>query len=72
MNMYITKQGQLNYDLIKESNKSKFNIISNELKELIRKIDCDLNYTNKDKPITLESLAKDVKSQLDEILTFIG
>ena len=70
--MYITNSNDMKVSMDRENNKIKFNIISNQLKDLKRRIECDLNYINKDNPTTANSLGKDVIEQLENIIDFIG
>ena len=70
--MYIIKSNDMKVSMDREYNKIKLNIISNQLKDLKTRIDCNLNYTDKDNPITVNSLGEDVIQQLENIIEFIG
>lgn len=70
--MYITNSNDMKVSMDRENNKIKFNIISNQLKDLKRRIERDLNYIDKDNPITADSLGEDVIKQLENIIDFIG
>ena len=70
--MYIINSDDMKVSMDRENNKIKLNIISNQLKDLKKRIDCDLNYIDKDNPITVNSLGEDVIKQLENIIEFIG
>lgn len=70
--MYITNSNDMKVSMDREYNKIKLNIISNQLKDLKIRIDCNLNYIDKDNPITVNRLGEDVIQQLENIIEFIG
>ena len=70
--MYITNSNDMKVSMDREYNKIKLNIISNQLKDLKIRIDSNLNYIDKDNPITVNRLGEDVIQQLENIIEFIG
>ena len=69
--MYITNSNDMKVSMDREYNKIKLNIISNQLKDLKIRIDRNLNYIDKDNPITVNRLGEDVIQQLENIIEFI-
>ena len=66
--MYIINSNDMKVSMDREYNKIKLNIISNQLKDLKIRIDCNLNYIDKDNPITVNRLGEDVIQQLENII----
>ena len=69
--MYIVKESEMSNSYYKLKVEDKIKIIENNLKDLNKRIDCDLNYVTEE-GIDKDKIIQEIKEQIENILSFIN
>lgn len=69
--MYIVKESEMSSSYYKLKVEDKIKIIENNLKDLNKRIDCDLNYVTEE-GIDKDKIIQEIKEQIENILSFIN
>ena len=69
--MYIVKESEMSSSYYKLKVEDKIKIIENNLKDLNKRIDCDLNYVTKE-GVDKDKILNETKEQIENIISFIN
>lgn len=69
--MYIVKENEMSNNYYKLKVEDKIKIIENNLKDLNKRIDCDLNYVTKE-GVDKDKILNETKEQIENIISFIN
>ena len=69
--MYIVTENEMSSSYYKLKVEDKIKIIENNLKDLNKRIDCDLNYVTEE-GIDKDKIIQEIKEQIENILSFIN
>ena len=69
--MYIVKESEMSSSYYKLKVEDKIKIIENNLKDLNKRIDCDLNYVTEE-GIDKDKIIQEIKEQIENIISFIN
>ena len=69
--MYIVKESEMSNSYYKLKVEDKIKIIENNLKDLNKRIDCDLNYVTEE-GVDKDKIIQEIKEQIENILSFIN
>ena len=69
--MYIVTENEMSSSYYKLKVEDKIKIIENNLKDLNKRIDCDLNYVTEE-GIDKDKIIQETKEQIENILSFIN
>lgn len=69
--MYIVKESEMSSSYYKLKVEDKIKIIENNLKDLNKRIDCDLNYVTEE-GVDKDKIIQEIKEQIENILSFIN
>ena len=69
--MYIIKESEMSSSYYKLKVEDKIKIIENNLKDLNKRIDCDLNYVTKE-GVDKDKILNETKEQIENIISFIN
>ena len=69
--MYIVKESEMSNSYYKLKVEDKIKIIENNLKDLNKRIDCDLNYVTKE-GVDKDKILNETKEQIENIISFIN
>ena len=70
MIMYIVTENEMSNSYYKLKSEDKLNIIKNNLKNLNKRIDCDINYVTKE-GVDKDKILNETKEQIENIISFI-
>ena len=69
--MYVVKESEMSSSYYKLKVEDKIKIIENNLKDLNKRIDCDLNYVTEE-GIDKDKIIQEIKEQIENIISFIN
>lgn len=69
--MYIVKENEMSNNYYKLKVEDKLNIIKSNIKDLNKRIDCDLNYVTKE-GVDKDKILNETKEQIENIISFIN
>ena len=69
--MYIVTENEMSSSYYKLKVEDKIKIIENNLKDLNKRIDCDLNYVTEE-GVDKDQIIQEIKEQIENIISFIN